>query len=245
MLLAVALAVRAPRLGHVHVDLSGSARRPPSTPRSRSTSPRCRGRTPGDWVARVAASPLVAGGRRRSGASAPLRLLGALAVPRPLLGARSWRSPPTCARCAPTRRRASTRRVLDAGLAPAVRRRARRPPGAGGRRGGAAPVRGRRRRPGHRQDDHRGADRRAAARAGARPPRRAAPPLVALAAPTGKAAARLEEAVHAEARRSTSTSDPRRAARAAASTLHRLLGWRPGATAASATTATSGSPTTS
>jgi exodeoxyribonuclease V alpha subunit len=42
------------------------------------------------------------------------------------------------------------------------------------------------------------------------------PPLIALAAPTGKAAARLEEVVHSEA-----GLDLR------ASTLHRLLGWRP------------------
>ena len=61
----------------------------------------------------------------------------------------------------------------------------------------AAPV-GHRRRSRHRQDDDR--------RAGARPARRAGrgpggrPTLVGLAAPTGKAAARLEEAVHAEAR---------------------------------------------
>ena len=55
------------------------------------------------------------------------------------------------------------------------------------------------------------------------------PPLVALAAPTGKAAARLEEAVHAEA----AALDVDEAVRAQlldlhASTLHRLLGWRPG-----------------
>jgi exodeoxyribonuclease V alpha subunit len=55
-------------------------------------------------------------------------------------------------------------------------------------------------------------------------------PLVALAAPTGKAAARLIEAVHAEA----ATLDVSEAVRAQllaldASTLHRLLGWRPGA----------------
>lgn len=55
------------------------------------------------------------------------------------------------------------------------------------------------------------------------------PPLVALAAPTGKAAARLSEAVHAEA----ATLDVDTATRAAliatqAVTLHRLLGWRPG-----------------
>jgi exodeoxyribonuclease V alpha subunit len=56
-----------------------------------------------------------------------------------------------------------------------------------------------------------------------------APPRVALAAPTGKAAARLEEAVHTEAVAmpiGTATRD--RLLALPASTLHRLLGWRPG-----------------
>ena len=54
-------------------------------------------------------------------------------------------------------------------------------------------------------------------------------PLVALAAPTGKAAARLEEAVHDEAA-GLDVADPIREHLLAlqASTLHRLLGWRPG-----------------
>ena len=54
-------------------------------------------------------------------------------------------------------------------------------------------------------------------------------PLVALAAPTGKAAARLAEAVHAEAV-ALETSEEIRALLLGlrASTLHRLLGWRPG-----------------
>lgn len=58
--------------------------------------------------------------------------------------------------------------------------------------------------------------------------RRLGPGLrVALAAPTGKAAARLEEAVHSAA--GQLTDDDRAAlARLSASTLHRLLGWRPG-----------------
>jgi len=53
-------------------------------------------------------------------------------------------------------------------------------------------------------------------------------PLIALAAPTGKAAARLEEAVHQEAA-GLDVADPIRAQLLAlqASTLHRLLGWRP------------------
>ncbi len=54
------------------------------------------------------------------------------------------------------------------------------------------------------------------------------PPLVALAAPTGKAAARLEEAVHAEAVTLPVSDDVRaRLLELRASTLHRLLGWRP------------------
>jgi exodeoxyribonuclease V alpha subunit len=53
-------------------------------------------------------------------------------------------------------------------------------------------------------------------------------PLIALAAPTGKAAARLEEAVHEEADRLDVPDGIRAQLRAAqASTLHRLLGWRP------------------
>ena len=52
---------------------------------------------------------------------------------------------------------------------------------------------------------------------------------LALAAPTGKAAARLEEAVHAEATK-LDVDEPVRAQLLDlhASTLHRLLGWRPG-----------------
>jgi exodeoxyribonuclease V alpha subunit len=54
-------------------------------------------------------------------------------------------------------------------------------------------------------------------------------PLVALAAPTGKAAARLIEAVHDEAGRLDIAPDVRQRLLALeASTLHRLLGWRPG-----------------
>jgi len=56
-----------------------------------------------------------------------------------------------------------------------------------------------------------------------------APPLVALAAPTGKAAARLEEAVHDEARKLDVSGDVREwLLSLSASTLHRLLGWQPG-----------------
>jgi exodeoxyribonuclease V alpha subunit len=57
------------------------------------------------------------------------------------------------------------------------------------------------------------------------------PPLIGLAAPTGKAAARLEEAVHGEARRMDISPDVRTRIQAVgASTLHRLLGRRPDST---------------
>ena len=56
----------------------------------------------------------------------------------------------------------------------------------------------------------------------------ARPPLVALAAPTGKAAARLQEAVHAEAAVLNVSEEIRdRMLGLRSSTLHRLLGWRP------------------
>jgi exodeoxyribonuclease V alpha subunit len=55
------------------------------------------------------------------------------------------------------------------------------------------------------------------------------PPLVALAAPTGKAAARLIEAVHEDAAGLDVSPEIRaRLLGLDASTLHRLLGWRPG-----------------
>jgi exodeoxyribonuclease V alpha subunit len=55
------------------------------------------------------------------------------------------------------------------------------------------------------------------------------PPLVALAAPTGKAAARLEEAVHTEAGRLPIEADEQsRLLQLHGMTLHRLLGWNPG-----------------
>ena len=54
------------------------------------------------------------------------------------------------------------------------------------------------------------------------------PPLrIALAAPTGKAAARLEEAVR-QATAAMTPADRDRVGEVSASTLHRLLGWQPG-----------------
>jgi len=54
------------------------------------------------------------------------------------------------------------------------------------------------------------------------------PPRIALCAPTGKAAARLQQAVVEAAQRFTAEPDRARLAGLRASTMHRLLGWRPG-----------------
>ena len=51
---------------------------------------------------------------------------------------------------------------------------------------------------------------------------------VALAAPTGKAAARLQGAVREQVRRFDDDADRRRVGEPVASTVHRLLGWKPG-----------------
>ena len=72
-----------------------------------------------------------------------------------------------------------------------------------------------------------------------------APLRIALAAPTGKAAARLQQAVHESTRRPALDDRPTgTGSTASASTLHRLLGWRPDSRSASATTAATGCPTT-
>ena len=80
------------------------------------------------------------------------------------------------------------------------------------------------RRPGHRQDHHRRPAARAARRAGEPAGR---PLRVALAAPTGKAAARLQEAVADSRRRRCPPRTGERLGALQATTLHRLLGWRP------------------
>jgi exodeoxyribonuclease V alpha subunit len=53
------------------------------------------------------------------------------------------------------------------------------------------------------------------------------PPRIALCAPTGKASARLQEAVAEAAGKLSDPADRQRVAGLTASTLHRLLGWRP------------------
>jgi exodeoxyribonuclease V alpha subunit len=230
--LAAALAVRGPRMGHVHVDLAtardtaavdddGDALRahPGDVDVSALPWPE-----PGDWVARVADSPLVAVGEDPE-ESRPLRLVGTA-----LYLDRYWREEREVAadlsRLAAAEPAGVDTELLEDGLtrlfgaerdgrqaqacASAVRRRF--TVVAGGPGTGKTTT----------------VARIVALLAEQRAAAGLSEPLVALAAPTGKAAARLEEAVHDEA----AALDVDEAIRAGlrdlrASTLHRLLGWRP------------------
>ena len=217
-LLAAALAVRAPRLGHVCVDLADVRESAVPADDSAPGPLDLPWPEPAAWVARLRAERPASASRRRRPAARRLA-----AVPRPLLarGARGRRRPPAAGRGAAARRsrRASRRRSPRLFPGPALRRAER-----GGRHGAPAPA----------------ARRSPAARAPARRRRSRAsspcwtqveglhPRRVALAAPTGKAAARLEEAVHDEAA-AMAVGDETRARLLAVggSTLHRLLGRRP------------------
>ena len=225
VILGVGLAVRGPRLGHVHVDLArigataavdaDEAADPRELPWPEPTA----------WITAVTGSGLVAVGDDGGDASRPLRLVGSW-----LYLDRYWReerqvaadlralggAPPSDVRLD----------VLSAGLgrlfgddpggrqclaaASAVLRRlavVAGGPGTGKTTTVARIV---------------ALICEQASAAGGRPP------LVALAAPTGKAAARLEEAVHAEAAGlEVDEQVRRRLLELKASTLHRLLGWRP------------------
>ena len=225
--LAVALAVRGPRLGHVFVDLAtirDSATIESDEPVDLSTLP---WPAPGDWITAMRASPLVALGDDDIGSAepSPLRLLDtrlyldrywreerAVAADLKRLAARD----PEVDECALEAGlqilfpREADRRQRDA-AAEAVRRRF--AVVAGGPGTGKTTT----------------VARIVALLAGQAAARGVRAPLVALAAPTGKAAARLQEAVHDETARlpvSASIRDLLMGLRA--STLHRLLGWRPG-----------------
>ena len=160
--LAAALAVRGPRLGHVYVDVATirdtvtvDAEEPVDLGRAAVAGRR----TTGSSGSRPARSWRWA---RSAGDPRPLRLVGTLALPRPLLarGAPGRRRPARARRQSPA---ASTRPRWRRARA-AVRATA--APARGGRDRAAAPLRRHRRRPGHRQDHDRGAHPRAAARAG-------------------------------------------------------------------------------
>jgi exodeoxyribonuclease V alpha subunit len=208
--LATALAVRGPRLGHVYVDVATiheTATVDAEEPVDLTTLP---WPDPPGWLERLRASPLVDG---------PLRLEGSA-----LYLDRLWREERQIAADLLTLRNAPPAGVdaarLEAGLArllddprqaeaaaTAVRRRF--AVIAGGPGTGKTTT---------------------VARLVALLLEQGGAPLVALAAPTGKAAARLAQAVHDEAAALDVAPAIRdRLTALDASTLHRLLGWRPGA----------------
>ncbi len=225
--LAVALAVRGPRLGHVFVDLAtirDSAAVESDEPVDLSTLP---WPAPGDWITAVRVSPLVALGDDDTGSAepSPLRLLGTR-----LYLDRYWREERAVA--ADLKRLAARdpevdESALEAGLQilfPREADRRQRDAAAEAVRRRFAVVAG-----GPGTGKTTTVARIVALLAGQAAAGGVRPPLVALAAPTGKAAARLQEAVHDETARlpvSDSIRDLLMGLRA--STLHRLLGWRPG-----------------
>ena len=221
------------------------ARPRPSSPRSRSTSPRCRGRTP--RAGRPPWPPPRSSRRARTGRRTARCGCSARGSTSTATGARSAGSPPTCARWRRTPPGGvdaalladGHRGALFAAAGPTAARRAPPPRRCGER---FAVVAGG---PGTGKTTTVARIVALLAEQAPRPVRRA--PLVALAAPTGKAAARLEEAVHDEARElDVGAGRPRPAARARAP--RRCTGCSAGgrtATAASATTAATASRTTS
>jgi len=223
--LAAALAVRGPRLGHVHVDLAtihatAAVDTDEGVDLSTLAWP-----SPEPWLRRVAASGLVGIGEHDPAGSRPLRLVGSW-----LYLDRYWRE---------ERRVADDLRALSDAAASAVDPGvladglARLFPGEVESRQSLAAASAVLRRltvvaggPGTGKTT-------TVARIVALLCEQAAAaglpaPLVALAAPTGKAAARLEQAVHEEAA-GLAVDEAVRAQLLAsgASTLHRLLGWRP------------------
>ena len=230
VLLAVALAVRAVRLGHVYVDLATvAATASPDDEEATvdvSTLPWPDGE---GWAAAVAASPLTAAGVLGP-TDRPLRLLGSR-----LYLDRYWRHERDVADDLQRRASANQPIVDVAALASGLSRLfGHDPEGADDDLQRLAAATAVLRRfavvaggPGTGKTT-------TVARILALLHEQAAalcspPPRVALAAPTGKAAARLAEAVHAEAAGLDADEGVRRAVLASsATTIHRLLGWQPG-----------------
>lgn len=212
VLLAVALAVRAVRLGSVCVDLSE-----PSVVEQVAERPSVETnalRVPTDLLARVAASPLVTG-------EAPLHLEGSL-----LYLDRYWRQERLIADSVDARRARPPADVDETRLAVALARLF--DEDADPLQGKAAEIAARRwltivaGGPGTGKTTTVARMLAVLADLDGRPPR------IALAAPTGKAAARLEESVRNEVAK-LEPADRERLGTLRASTIHRLLGWKPGA----------------
>jgi len=225
--LAIALAVRAPRLGNVFVDLAtihATATVESEEPVDLSKLP---WPPPAQWVADLLGSDLVAVGEEDRASGTPLRLLGSH-----LYLDRYWQDE---LRVADDLRRLSGGEppavaldVLADGLARMFGREAvderQRLAGAIAVLRRLAVVAG-----GPGTGKTTTVARIVALQAEQAAAQRLRPPLVALAAPTGKAAARLQEAVHQEAARLAVGDRVRQLLQGlTASTLHRLLGSRPG-----------------
>jgi exodeoxyribonuclease V alpha subunit len=225
VLLAIALAVRAPRLGHVLVDLAAIRATAAVDAEQAVDLETLAWPQPPAWIASVTASALVAVGDEAADAARPLRLVGSW-----LYLDRYWAEEVQVA-ASLTAMGADEAPVFDLrrlgdGLARMFGS------DLGGRQSLAAASAVLRRfavvagGPGTGKTT-------TVARIVALLCEQAAaagcaPPLIALAAPTGKAAARLQEAVHAEAAQlevDGAIADQLLALQAG--TLHRLLGWRP------------------
>lgn len=215
VLLAIALAVRAPRFGHVFADLSSVVETVTVEPETGVDVAALPWPAAEAWVAAVAASPLVAVGEEDAGV-APLRLVGSA-----LYLDRYWRQERELA--ADLRRLTSGAPAIDDalladGLGRLFTDDAQRRAGEVAVRRHLSVVAGG---PGTGKTT-------TVARVAALLFEQGAS-LIALAAPTGKAAARLEEAVHAEAAGLDVAAEMREQLEGLRSqTLHRLLGWRPG-----------------
>ena len=221
VLLAAALAVRAVRAG---LGLRRPRHRADRTvlgeATSRSTSPRCRGRSrPAGWR-RCRAQPARRRRRRRPRRRCRCGSSTACSTWTATGGRSSW-SAATLDRPRRRPRRPRSTWPAAAGAGPRCSPDAGRGPSSGSPRAVARRATGSRCSPAGPGTGKTTTVARLLALLPTSPARRL---RIALAAPTGKAAARLQEAVR-DARRRAAAAD--RAA-AGATTLHRLLGWRPG-----------------
>jgi exodeoxyribonuclease V alpha subunit len=241
ILLAAALAVRAPRLGHVLVDLATIRETAAVETEEAPDLTELSWPEPAEWVVRVAASRLVAaapgdgGGEADDGAGdgagVPLRLSGSR-----LYLDRYWAEEAAVAAALQGLSGAAAHGLDEATLHDGLARLFGRGPGGAGDDDGparAAEVAARRRLAVIAGGPGTGKTTTVARIAAllceqARATGRRLP-LIALAAPTGKAAARLEEAVRSEAAGLDTDEIVRRhLLELSAGTIHRLLGRRPG-----------------
>lgn len=227
--LALALAVRAPRLGHVFVDLASIHATANLESDDEGEAPdlgELPWPQPDAWIDAVASSTLVAIGEEAPDTDRPLRLIGTR-----LYLDRYWHEERDVAHDLLVLAGAEDVQVDAAVLADGLRRlfpcdadqRQRHAATAAVRRSFAVVAGG----PGTGKTTTVARIVALLAEQGAATQHR--PPLVALCAPTGKASARLQEAVHEEASRMAVDDQTRDLLMALqASTIHRLLGWRRG-----------------